>query len=418
MGSSEFAETCSKPDDVRLFSVTLPRPIAFTYLLSILYNITFFMQFMATPYFLKSLGVSDTENGYIQTLFGILQMCGAPLFGTIVQKFGIRFALHLCYGSTMISGILLYLSYDVKTLMISRIPCLFMHGQQGHQTLLSALTDPGKERTNAFGRMGLTFGLGFIFTPIFSFISTSFFSVSGPILVSAVLCIVPSLVLENCIERSSYENCRSEECEKPLQSMNVSNVVRILNKPGVLNVMFKKNAPILPMLLVFAIMQLYLVERFQADVNTGQAIQMMTGVCIMFSNGFGVIWMRKKFSEQTLLFIGMIFFVSPCFFFIPEDFVHSHQTDAFACRRTRLSKQSFSVGHGTFSDRACIVLTHYIEPCVLPAHTARSFEVSRGAKRLHQLLDGIWICQAQRSCAWKMSFSVPHIFMVYLLNKG
>ncbi|VDP48241.1 unnamed protein product [Heligmosomoides polygyrus] len=48
---------------VKLFFVTLPRPIAFTYLLSILYNVAFFMQFMSTPYLLKALGVSDTENG-------------------------------------------------------------------------------------------------------------------------------------------------------------------------------------------------------------------------------------------------------------------------------------------------------------------------------------------------------------------
>uniref|UniRef100_A0A7I4YQU3 MFS domain-containing protein n=1 Tax=Haemonchus contortus TaxID=6289 RepID=A0A7I4YQU3_HAECO len=307
MASSASSER-KLENDVKIFSMTLPRPIAFTYLLSILYNITFFMQFMSAPYLIKSLGVSDTENGYIQTFFGILQMCGGPVFGAIVQRFGIRYALHLCYLSTMISSVLLLMSYDVKTLLLSRVPCIFMHGQQGHQTLLSALTNPGKERTNAFGRMGLTFGLGFIFTPVFSFISTSVFSINGPIMVSAMLCIVPSLVLENCVQRSSYENSRSEDTEEPSQHMSFSNVARILKRPGVLNIMFKKNAPILPMLLVFAIMQLFLMEQFQAGVQTGQAIQMMTGVCIMFSNGFGVIWMRKKFSEQTLLFIGMIFF--------------------------------------------------------------------------------------------------------------
>ncbi|EYC43787.1 hypothetical protein Y032_0481g2267 [Ancylostoma ceylanicum] len=53
---------------VTLFSVTLPLPIAFAYLLSILYNVTFFMQFFATPYFLKSLGISDTENGKCQNV--------------------------------------------------------------------------------------------------------------------------------------------------------------------------------------------------------------------------------------------------------------------------------------------------------------------------------------------------------------
>ncbi|KAK6047902.1 hypothetical protein COOONC_14593 [Cooperia oncophora] len=157
-------------------------------------------------------------------------MCGGPLFGTIVQKFGIRYALHLCYGSTMISGVLLFLSYDVKTLLLSRIPCIFMHGQQGHQTLLSALTEPGKERTNAFGRMGLTFGLGFVFTPIFSFISTSFLSMHGPIMVSAALCIILYILVhgKSVIPRSSYK--RTIDSTREFASMSVSNVARILNK--------------------------------------------------------------------------------------------------------------------------------------------------------------------------------------------
>ncbi|KIH56468.1 hypothetical protein ANCDUO_13351 [Ancylostoma duodenale] len=183
-----------------------------------------------------------------------------------------------------------------------------MHGQQGHQTLLSALTEPGQERTNAFGRMGLTFGLGFIITPLFSIIATKLLSESAPIIVSAALCVLPFLVLEFCLDRRSYEEHESEIGEENNNNMSITNVIRILNRPGVLNVMFKKNAPIVPMLLIFSIMQLYLIEEFNADAQTGQLIQMMTGVCIMCSNGFGVIWMRKMFSEQTLLFIGMIFF--------------------------------------------------------------------------------------------------------------
>ncbi|KAK6751082.1 hypothetical protein RB195_002823 [Necator americanus] len=235
-------------------------------------------------------------------------MCGSPFFGYIVQRFGVRMSLFICYGSTMLSGVLLFFSNDLSTVFLSRIPCIFMHGQQGHQTLLSALTSPGKERTNAFGRMGLTFGLGFVITPIFCIIFTKLFSESAPIIASAVFCVLPFLVLECCLDRRSYEEHQSEVAIESETNMSITNVVRILNRPGVLNVMFKKNAPIVPMLLIFSIMHLYLLEEFKSDAQTGQLIQMMTGICIMCSNGFGVIWMRRRFSEQTLLFIGMIFF--------------------------------------------------------------------------------------------------------------
>ncbi|RCN30458.1 hypothetical protein ANCCAN_23765 [Ancylostoma caninum] len=197
---------------------------------------------------------------------------------------------------------------NLPTVLLSRIPCIFMHGYQGHQTLLAALTAPGKERTNAFGRMGLAFGLGFVIAPSFSIIATKVSHESAPIMVSAVLCVLPFLVLQFCLERKSYEDHPSEIGEQSNENVNTANIIRILQRPGVLNVIIKKNAPVIPMQLILSILQLYLVEEFNADVQTGQLIQMMTGVCIMCSNGFGVIWMRKIFSEPTLLLIGMMFF--------------------------------------------------------------------------------------------------------------
>uniref|UniRef100_A0A1I7WZ30 MFS domain-containing protein n=1 Tax=Heterorhabditis bacteriophora TaxID=37862 RepID=A0A1I7WZ30_HETBA len=58
--------------------------------------------------------------GYVQTLFGFYQMCGGPIYGFIIKKFGIRNALYLCYGSTMLSGLLLYNSM-VSTLIGVRL---------------------------------------------------------------------------------------------------------------------------------------------------------------------------------------------------------------------------------------------------------------------------------------------------------
>ncbi|VDM84872.1 unnamed protein product, partial [Strongylus vulgaris] len=137
--------------------------------------------------------------------------------------------------------------------------------------------------------------LGFIVTPIFSIIFTKLFSESAPIIVSAILCVIPVFVLERLLDRQSYEEVEAglfrtgnlmrktkfqhqpEVGEGSGNHMSVTNIVRILNKPGVLNVMLKKNAPIVPMLLIFSIMQLYLIDQFNADAQTGQLIQMMTG---------------------------------------------------------------------------------------------------------------------------------------------
>ncbi|CAI2350616.1 unnamed protein product [Caenorhabditis sp. 36 PRJEB53466] len=302
--------TASGHSSIKIGSMEVSRPIAFTYLLTVFYNITFFLQFSATPYLVKQLKLSDADFGYIQTVFGIFQMVGGPLFGYVIQKFGIRYALHVCYLSTLLSGLALFFSFNYYSLLLSRIPVVFMHGQQAHQTLLSALTTPGKERTSAFGRMGLTFGIGFIFVPVFSIAATKLGGELAPLLVSAALCILPSLVLETCINRKAYEHeVAEDDPNASAPQINITNVVRILQKPGVLNVMAKKNGGVIPFLMIIAVLNLYIIEKFNATNTENQIMQMMMGVFIMFSNGFGVIWLRKKFDEQTLLIIGSASFV-------------------------------------------------------------------------------------------------------------
>uniref|UniRef100_A0A183U8N8 MFS domain-containing protein n=1 Tax=Toxocara canis TaxID=6265 RepID=A0A183U8N8_TOXCA len=92
----------------------------------------------------------------IQTFFGAMQMIGGPIYGYLIRQLGIQKALVICYSCTATSSLLIFT--DKVSLYVSILPSIFMHGQQGHQTLLSAFTMPGKERTNAFGRMGITFG--------------------------------------------------------------------------------------------------------------------------------------------------------------------------------------------------------------------------------------------------------------------
>ncbi|EPB66224.1 hypothetical protein ANCCEY_14684 [Ancylostoma ceylanicum] len=90
-----------------------------------------------------------------------------------------------------------------------------MHGYQGHQTLLAALTAPGKERTNAFGRMGLAFAY---------FLGQPF---------------------QNQTQTSGVSS----------NNVSIANALRILKRPGVVNVIIKRNAPIVPMHLILSILQ-------------------------------------------------------------------------------------------------------------------------------------------------------------------
>ncbi|EPB66587.1 hypothetical protein ANCCEY_14323 [Ancylostoma ceylanicum] len=163
------------------------------------------------PRYLRSLGLSDAENG--EQAFRIFVLYRRERRGKNQQKE----------------------DQDFPTVLLSRIPCVFMVGQQGHQTLLTALTSAGQERTNAFGRMGLINGLGVIVTPICSIVVSMMFSENASIIASAVLCVLPFFVLERYLDMESHQ-------------------------------------------------KLYLIDEFQVDVKTGQLIQMLTdsGIFIVF----------------------------------------------------------------------------------------------------------------------------------------
>ncbi|CAJ0948997.1 unnamed protein product, partial [Mesorhabditis belari] len=273
---------------------------------------------MAFPYIAKDLQIADTHIGYIATLFGLLQVLGGPVFGHITQKYGVRVALYFCYGSTLVSALIMYNVNGLYGMYFSRLPVFFMHGQQGHQTLLSLLTAPGKERTNAFGRMGLTFGISFILTPVITLSSTYIFGSRGAMLTIAMLGVLPFVIFEMCLQRKDYDHSDpSSTSTKALAApVNWSSAVRVLKKPGTLNILFKKNAPITPALMTFSILQIYTINAFQATQETSSMIQMFVGACIMFSNGFGVIWLRKHFDEQRILQVGLVSFFFAFFFLI------------------------------------------------------------------------------------------------------
>ncbi|XP_068963037.1 solute carrier family 22 member 18-like [Petaurus breviceps papuanus] len=52
-----------------------------TYLLTTVELTCLFMQFSVLPYLAKNLGLDSVGFGYIQTLFGVLQLLGGPIFG-------------------------------------------------------------------------------------------------------------------------------------------------------------------------------------------------------------------------------------------------------------------------------------------------------------------------------------------------
>uniref|UniRef100_A0A915DV73 Major facilitator superfamily (MFS) profile domain-containing protein n=1 Tax=Ditylenchus dipsaci TaxID=166011 RepID=A0A915DV73_9BILA len=216
------------------------------------------------------------------------------------------------------SAIGLYSCMDVSSMVISRLPCLLMHGQQAHQSLLANLTKPGKQRTKAFGRLGLTFGLGFVFTPLLSKLSSVMgFGERAPLLTAVAICLLALALLcffipdrnQAVKQEEEEEVIKGETSVASVPNINMSSLTGVLKRPNVLNLILQKNAAVAPALLIFSVLQLDLINRFSITSSGNSLLQIFIGVNIMMTNTVGISWMRSKFAEPVLVRLGLSAFI-------------------------------------------------------------------------------------------------------------
>ncbi|KAE9548187.1 hypothetical protein FO519_008607, partial [Halicephalobus sp. NKZ332] len=139
--------------------------VLITYIIFTLHTVAFFVQHLDLPFIAKRQNISDATFGISQTLFGALQILGGPIFGILVNKYGLKLSLHVCNLMTMVMAMTLIVFPGSLGLYLSRFPGFLMQGMQAHKSLLAELTKPGEERTNAFGKIGLCFGISFVLAP-------------------------------------------------------------------------------------------------------------------------------------------------------------------------------------------------------------------------------------------------------------
>jgi OCT family organic cation transporter-like MFS transporter 18 len=287
-------------------STVLKKSVFIAYVLSTIHNVSFFTQLMGLPYIAKRNGISDAVFGYSQTFFGILQIIGGPLFGLIMNKFGIKKGLYLCYLMTagMVGTLILF--NNVYGLFLSRIFGLLIHGMQGHQAMIAAVTEPGKERTTAFGKVGVCFGISFVIAPIINQVAGLFFHDSASLYSATILSFVGIYVAQKYVNDEELKATDLEEIKKEDSKISLQKVIQISKKPNVLTVFLQKNIAVAPMQIPFAVLQLYLIEKFNVTEGQNSTIQIAMGMLIMVANGFGISWIRNKFNEEKLIHLGVI----------------------------------------------------------------------------------------------------------------
>eukprot|EP00063_Salmo_salar_P057210 XP_014032045.1 PREDICTED: solute carrier family 22 member 18-like [Salmo salar] len=139
----------------------MQRVIYVTYLIAVLDITWMFLQFSITPYLAKKLGFDTLWIGYLQTMVGVIQLLGGPIFGRFADLFGARAAMCLSCAASIVYYGLLAIADSPLMLFIHKLPAVLMHGLPGAQMVVTDLTEPDK-RADALGKLGLCFGIGMV----------------------------------------------------------------------------------------------------------------------------------------------------------------------------------------------------------------------------------------------------------------
>ncbi|XP_026945981.1 solute carrier family 22 member 18 isoform X7 [Sagmatias obliquidens] len=232
----------------RTGTLDLSRVMLLVYVLAALELACLFMQFSVMPYLSRRLGLDSVAFGYQQTIFGVLQLLGGPVFGRFADQRGARAAFTLSFLASSALYLLLAVACSpalpgVPLLFASRLPGALMHTLPAAQMAITDLSAP-EERPAALGRLGLCFGVGVIFGSLLGGTLSSTCGIQCPVIVALVVSLLGAVLSFTCIPTSTKgASARAQAAlpGKPKASVfDLKAITCLLLQPGVLPVFLVK----------------------------------------------------------------------------------------------------------------------------------------------------------------------------------
>ncbi|NWZ36032.1 S22AI protein, partial [Brachypodius atriceps] len=272
-------------------------------------DLTFlFMQLGVMPYMAKSLGLDSVGFGYLQTIFGVLQLVGGYIFGRFADQFGARAALILSCVSGSLFFLLLSLSTSIPMLFLSRLPAVFMHGMPGAQKVITDMTTPS-QRAGALGKLGFCFGVGIIAGSALGGVLSTKFSVYAPTYVGLVGSVINTLITVVCIPsqtKPESDHHRTEHSEYSVFLIN--KIVRLMKFPGVMEVFIVKVFAGFPIGLFMIMFSIISMDFFGLEAVESGYLMSYFGVLQMVVQGLVVGKLSTHCTEMTLLRLSVFVF--------------------------------------------------------------------------------------------------------------
>ena len=138
------------------------------------------------PFYAEKLGASPTAVGLLVSTFAFCQLLSGPFLGRWSDRVGRKPLLVLSQAGTLVSRLLLAWAGTLWLVYLARIIDGLTAGNLViAQAYIADVTEP-RDRTRAFGLIGISFGIGFLLGPAISG-ALAGYGLAVPILVSAGL---------------------------------------------------------------------------------------------------------------------------------------------------------------------------------------------------------------------------------------
>ncbi|NXB45421.1 S22AI protein, partial [Leucopsar rothschildi] len=275
-------------------------------------DLTFlFMQMGIMPYLAKSLGLDSVGFGYLQTIFGVLQLVGGYIFGRFADQFGARAALILSCASGSIFFLLMSLSTSIPLLFLSRLPAVFMHGMPGAQKVITDMTAPS-QRAAALGRLGLCFGVGIIAGSAMGGVLSTKFGIYVPTYVGLVGSLINTLIamvwIPSQTKPKSDHHMTEHSTSRSGSLFSITEILRLMKFPGVMEVFIVKVFAGLPIGLFMIMFSIISMDFFGLEAVESGYLMSYFGVLQMVVQGLVVGKLASHCTEMTLLRLSVFVF--------------------------------------------------------------------------------------------------------------
>ncbi|XP_067604031.1 solute carrier family 22 member 18 isoform X6 [Pseudorca crassidens] len=300
----------------RTGTLDLSRVMLLVYVLAALELACLFMQFSVMPYLSRRLGLDSAAFSYQQTIFGVLQLLGGPVFGRFADQRGARAAFTLSFLASSALYLLLAAACSpalpgVPLLFASRLPGALMHTLPAAQMAITDLSAP-EERPAALGRLGLCFGVGVIFGSLLGGTLSSTCGIQCPVIVALVVSLLGAVLSLTCIPTSTKGASAHAQAAlpgKPKASVfDLKAITCLLLQPGVLPVFLVKVICGFPSGLFMVMFSLISMDFFQLEAAQAGYLMSFFGVLQMVFQGLVIGRLSSRFSEGALLRASVLAF--------------------------------------------------------------------------------------------------------------